>query len=384
MQPQDISEKLLRLAVHASPSGILIVDYEGNIVFANQALLDMFGYVTDELIGEPIEILVPSVIADSHRHRRKAFAASPSPRRMGRDGHFDAVRKNGEVFPTEIGLQPGGTEHSQMIVATVIDITSRKKVDDRLHRHEEHLEELVEERSRALHRVTERLIQTEKLATIGTLVSGIGHEINNPLYFILGTAEALAVETDSATRQRYSQEIIKHCRRITATVRNLSQYARPGASHDMQRIDLNDVVAATLQTVKRSKGSDTVAIEWTARPIAAIRGKSEELQQVLFNIIRNGIQASGENGVIQITAEDDNEHVAISIRDSGTGIPGHLRKQVFDPFFTTKGPDDGEGLGLYIVQQIVLKHGGDIDLESDGHNGTTFTVRFPVAETNEG
>jgi len=391
MQHQDNSEQLLQLAVHASPSGILIVGRDGKIVFANRALVDMFGYVTDELIGEAIEILVPSAGVDAHRRHREAFAMNPYPRVMGRQEHFDAVRKNGDVFPVEIGLRPGEVINEKMVVATVIDITQRKSTEDRLRRHEEHLEELVEERTRALHaaqvekeRVTERLIQTEKLAAIGTLVSGIGHEINNPLYFILGTAEALTNETDSAARQRYSDEIIEHCRRIAATVRNLSQYARPGASHNMELIDLSDVVAAALQTVKRSPGADRVDIEWTAKPAVAIRGKAEELQQVLFNIIRNGIQACGANGVVRIETREDDAEVAVSISDSGPGIPESHRKQVFDPFFTTKGPDDGEGLGLYIVQQIVLKHGGDIDLDSDGHSGTTFTVRFPVAETNEG
>jgi len=151
----------------------------------------------------------------------------------------------------------------------------------------------------------------------------------------------------------------------------------------MELVDLNDVVAAALQTVKRSPGADTVDIDWTANPVVAIRGKAEELQHVLFNIIRNAIQACGAIGVVRIETREDDEQVTVSISDSGPGIPEHFRKQVFDPFFTTKGPDDGEGLGLYIVQQIVLKHGGDIDLDSDGHSGTTFTVRFPVAETNE-
>ena len=391
MQHQDNSEQLLQLAVHAAPSGILIVNRDGKIVFANRALLDMFGYVIDELIGEAIEILVPSARADAHRQRREAFAMNPSPRVMGRQEHFDAVRKNGDVFPVEIGLQPSEVADEKMVVATVIDTTQRKLIEDRLHRHEEHLEELVEERTHALHaaqvekeRVTERLIQTEKLAAIGTLVSGIGHEINNPLYFILGTAEALENETDSTVLQRYGKEIVEHCRRIAATVRNLSQYARPGESHGMELVDLNDVVAAALQTVKRSPGADTVDIDWTANPVVAIRGKAEELQQVLFNIIRNAIQACGAIGVVRIETREDDEQVTVSISDSGPGIPEHFRKQVFDPFFTTKGPDDGEGLGLYIVQQIVLKHGGDIDLDSDGYSGTTFTVRFPVAEKNEG
>jgi len=391
MQPQSVSEKLLRLAVHASPSGILIVDKDGTIVFANQTLLDMFGYVTDDLIGQPIEILVPAGDADVHRRHRKTFGKNPSPRVMGRREHFNALRKDGEMFPVEIGLRPSEDGDEQMVVATIIDITQRKQIEDRLHRHEEHLEELVDERTCELHlaqtekeRVTERLIQSEKLAAIGTLVSGIGHEINNPLYFILGTAEAVMEAQDITVCRRYGEEIIKHCRQIATTVKNLSQYAKPAASYDLQRVNLNDVVTAAVQAAKRSKRSDNVEIVWAAQPVAAVLGKAEELQQVLFNIIRNGIQACGDHGVIRIEIQEQDKHVAVRICDSGPGIPAENMTKIFDPFFSTKGPDDGDGLGLYIVRQIVMKHGGEVDVVSDSRNDTTFIVRLRVAECNDG
>jgi len=385
-EPTDVPDSLLRLAVHSAPSGILIVDHNGCIMFANPALLDMFGYATEELLGQAIEILVPDAQAESHRRYRKTFAARPTPRVMGKREHFNGVHKSGRIFPVEIGLRPGEFEQDHVVVATVIDITERTRIEDRLDRHEEHLEELVQERTRALHdaqlekeRVMEQLIQSEKLAAIGTLVSGIGHEINNPLYFILGTAEVIGNEEDAAVRHVYAEEIISHCKQIATTVRNLSQYARPISGHEQQRVDMNEVVSAAVHAVKRSLESDGISISQKTLPVPAILAKPEEIQQVIFNIVRNGIQACGKSGSIEIETSVKDNYVSVRISDTGHGIKAANVKKIFDPFFTTKGPDDGEGLGLYIVHQIVLKYEGTIDLVSDGGTGTTFLVSFPAA-----
>ena len=179
-----------------------------------------------------------------------------------------------------------------MVVATIIDITERRRIEERLRRYDEHLEELIEQRTQELReaqaqkeQVVERLIQSEKLAAIGTLVSGIGHEINNPLYMILGTAEALQDATNVDECRRFGTEIIEHCRKISSTVTNLSQYARPGSMHDKQIVDLNDVVEAAIDSVHRTQRSDAVDIAWARQPVAEVLGKSDELQQALFNVI---------------------------------------------------------------------------------------------------
>lgn len=384
MAMQDLGGKLLRLAVHASPSGILIVDAGGEIVFANEALLGMFGYELDQLLGRPVEILVPPVDVEAHRRHREEFGVRPVPRAMGRRQSFGAVRKNGEEFSVEIGLRPTEVEGERMVVATIIDITERCRIEERLRRYDEHLEELIEQRTHELReaqvqkeQVVEHLIQSEKLAAIGTLVSGIGHEINNPLYMILGTAEALQDATEIDECRQFGTEIIEHCRRISSTVTNLSQYARPRSTHDMQTVDLNDVVEAAIRSVNRTKRSDGVDIVWTRQPVAAVFGKPDELQQALFNVIRNAVQACGKHGVIRIGLEEHDDNVDVLVCDNGPGIPEEHRSKVFDPFFSTKGPDDGEGLGLYIVRQIVSRHGGDIQVTSG--EGTTFTLRFPAS-----
>ena len=344
----------------------------------------MFDYELDELLGQPVEILVPPVDVEAHRRHREQFGARPVPRAMGRRESFGAVRKHGEEFSVEIGLRPTEVEGERMVVATIIDITERRRIEERLRRYDEHLEELIEQRTQELRetqaqkeQVVERLIQSEKLAAIGTLVSGIGHEINNPLYMILGTAEALQDATSVDECRRFGTEIIEHCRRISSTVTNLSQYARPGSVHDTQTVDLNDVVEAAIESVHRTQRSDEVDIVWTRQPVAEVPGKPDELQQALFNVIRNAVQACGKHGVIRIGLEEHDDSVDVLVSDNGPGIPEEHRSKVFDPFFSTKGPDDGEGLGLYIVRQIVSRHGGDIQVTSG--EGTTFTLRFPAS-----
>ncbi len=386
---QEIPEKLLRLAVHAAPCGILVADRNGDIVLANPALLQMFGYAADELVGQPVEILVPGKDADTHRLQREKFNQQPSVRAMGIGKNFHGIAKDGRAFPVEIGLQPGESEQGRIVVATIIDISRRRAIEERLHRHEEHLEELVTERTQELHQaqvekehVMEQLIQADKMASIGTLVSGIGHEINNPLYVVLGMAEAIGNEEDSSLRNQYSAQIIKHCKQIAETVKNLSSYAQPSSKHDLQLVDLNESITAAVLVAKRSLQTEDIEIRQDTGKVPGILVKSEEIQQVLVNIIRNGIQASGKNGLIEIKSQHSGEWVEISIQDTGTGIPAGMEKKIFDPFFTTKGPDEGQGLGLYIVQQIVTKYGGTIYLDSKSGTGATFTIKFPIADQN--
>lgn len=386
---KDVSEELLRLAVHASPSGILIVDSNGCIVFVNQALSDMFSYGPDELLGQPIEILIPTKDAEVHRHYRAAFNARPSVRTMGGGKNFDGLAKDGKIFPVEIGLRPYETEEGQLVVATIIDITQRKAIEDQLHRHEEHLEERVEERTRELHdaqvekeRVVEQLIQTEKMAAIGTLVSGVGHEINNPLYLILGTAEAVRDETDISNCRGYGEDIIKHSKQIAEIIKNFSGYIRPATEHELERVNVNEQLSEALLMAKRSLLSDRVEIRKKLETVSDISAKPEEIQQIFFNIIRNGIQAMDGEGVLDINSRQEGDRVRVQIQDQGQGMHDERLGKIFDPFFTTKGPDEGDGLGLYIVQQIVKKYDGIISVESQEGTGTTFTIQFPIVEAD--
>jgi len=378
---------MYQLALHAAPSGIMVVGDRGDIQFANQTLADMFGYGLEEILGKPVEILLPEQHVAAHRRHVENYARRPEPRPMGAGRDLEGVSKDGRRFPVEIGLRPAQTDSGWIAVATVIDITKRKAIEERLRKHEQRLEELVAERTRELReaqrekeRVLEHLIQAEKMTAVGTLVSGIGHEINNPLYVVLAAAEALADEQDLARCRAYGNEILKQAKDIAETVKNLSRYAQPGARHDLQRVDVNASIAGAVRLARRSLRDDRIEIKTTTSPAPDILARPEEIQQVIFNVVRNAIQAIAGKGRIEIHTAQKGDCVTVRIEDTGTGIPNEHLKRVFDPFFTTKGPDEGEGLGLYIVRQIVTRYRGTIDVENAAGGGARFVIRFPIPD----
>ena len=379
---------MYQLALHATPSGIMVVGTRGEIQFVNQTLADMFGYEIDELLGKPVEILIPAHFASAHRHHVENFARRPTLRSMGSGRDLVGIGKDKCQFPVEIGLRPVQIDSGQFVVATVVDITRRKAIEARLHQHEEQLEELVAERTHELdeaqhekERMLDQLIQAEKMNAVGTLVSGIGHEINNPLYVLVATAEALAAETSIAQCRAYGNEILKRAHDIAEIVKNLSHYARPGTRHDLQRVDINSSMDHAVHLAQSSLHGNQIEFKIDLDPVPEILAKVEEIQQVLFNVLRNAIQASTAHGCIEIDTSQQGDWVTVRIQDNGTGIPEEYLKQVFDPFFTTKGPDEGEGLGLYIVSQIVNRYQGTIDVENTD-DGARFLIRFPIANQN--
>ena len=379
--------EVYQLALQAAPSGIMVAGTRGEIHYVNQALADMFGYRTEDLMGKPVEILIPDQFVAAHRRHVENYAHSPQQRTMGTGRDLEGMTKNGRRFPVEIGLSPAQTSFGRVVVATVIDITERKAIEERLHQHEEQLEQLVADRTQELldaqrekERVMEHLIQAEKMTAVGTLVSGIGHEINNPLYVLFATAEALANEENIDECRAYGNEILKQAKSIREIVKNLSLYTRPGTLHDLQRVDIAMSVADAVQLARRTLHGNEIEFCINTTPSIEIMAKSEEIQQVLFNIVRNAIQAIDGKGRVEINTIDDGDRVSVNIQDNGSGISKDHLKRIFDPFFTTKGPDQGEGLGLYIVRQIVNRYQGTINAENAASGGTRFVIRFPIAD----
>lgn len=383
----DPQTEIYQLALEAAPSGIMVVGDWGDIQYVNQTLADMFEYPVKDLLGKPVEILVPEQFAVAHRRHVEKYARSPESRSMGIGRDLEGISKDGRRFPVEIGLRPVQTNSGRFVVATVVDITGRKAIEERLYRHEERLEEIVAERTRELHeaqqekeRVLDQLIQAEKMTAVGTLVSGIGHEINNPLYVLFAVAETLTDENNINQCHAYGHEILKQAKKISETVKNLSQYTQPGNRHDLQRVDITTSIADAVHLAQQTLRGPQVEFKITASPVPEILAKSEEIQQVLFNVLRNAIQAIDGNGQIKIDTVPEGGWVSVRIQDNGAGISNEHLKRIFDPFFTTKGPDEGEGLGLYIVRQIVTRYQGTIDVENAGDEGARFLIRFPITE----
>jgi len=361
-----------KLLIGSLPFGMDIVDEQGRILYISS---EMENAVGKRALGE----MCWNLYKDDRQQ-----CAGCSLHQPGHPGTAKSMESTGvlggrifEITHTEMTYQG-----KPAILEVFYDITERKRA-------EELLEEKVAERTRELRenqaekdRVMGQLIQAEKMAAIGTMVSGIGHEINNPLYVILGKAEAIRDESDVSVCNEHARGIIKHAKHISAIVKNLSGYIRPAGSHELENTDVQEKLLEALDMAKHSLLDDRIAIRQNFAPVPKISAKPEEIQQVFFNVIRNGIQAMAGRGVLEITTSSEGNQACIRIKDTGTGIPSEHLGKIFDPFFTTKGPDEGEGLGMYIVQKIVNKYNGTVSLKSFENKGTTVTIRFPGIETN--
>jgi signal transduction histidine kinase len=228
-------------------------------------------------------------------------------------------------------------------------------------------------------RLQEQLIQSEKLAGIGILASGVAHEINNPLTGIIGMTEASLEEEDISTIRSYLTDILNCGQRISEIVKGLRSYCRTAKQEEQNLIDMNDVLEESLKMVRLAAKTSSVEVVKKFQPIDKVMANLGEIQQVFTNLITNAFQAmDGKESILTLSTRSLRDSVEVKVSDNGMGIPQKHLSQIFDPFFTTKNPREGTGLGLNIVYRIVTKYGGTIDVESKEGLGTTFTLQFPI------
>lgn len=229
------------------------------------------------------------------------------------------------------------------------------------------------------------LIQAEKMAGIGQFAACIGHDLNNPIAVILGYSQTLIrelPETDPSMEPL--KAIAQEGLRCKTLVQNLLAFSRGGRqASKMAFEDFNKAIAGALslvETFARSKSVQVVRPDYLELP--AIQMNANEIQQVIINLCTNAIDAMPEGGRLIFKLFYEGSQVALSIQDTGTGIPPEIRDHIFEAFFTTKEIGKGTGLGLSIVSDIVKKHNGQIDLQSEVGKGTIFTVRLPIKQTS--
>lgn len=238
----------------------------------------------------------------------------------------------------------------------------------------EYVKDITEEQ-----RLQQQLIQSEKLAGIGILASGITHEINNPLSGIIGMAEIAMEEEDPSKNMEYLKDILNCGQRIGEIVKGLKSYSRAAKKEDLSSVDLNEVLEESLKMVRLAVKTASVEVVKEFQPAQRIEANAGEIQQVFTNLITNAYQAmDGRGGKLFLSTRSLKNSVEVKVSDNGMGIPQKYLCQIFDPFFTTKNPGEGTGLGLNIVYRIVTKYEGTIDVESKEQIGTTFTIKFPI------
>ena len=359
MSPKSFdSEQQFRLIVEAAPNGMLLIDERGTMVMVNASALHQFGYEREELLGQPVEMLIPGPSRSEHLQHRVGFMQAPQARSMGGGRELFALRKDGSEFAVEIGLTPIQTAKGMGVVASVVDISERKRLEMQLRR-------------------------AERLAELGTLASGMAHEIGTPMNVILGRAEYLLQRAADEGMKKGLATIITQVERITKVMNQLLAFARR-RTPERRAVDLAKIVDDSLEMFQERIAQSHITVDKTIESaLPPVHADQDQLIQVLINLVMNSFHAMPEGGRLGLSLAREGSHVRLEVADTGHGMPEEIRAKVFDPFFTTKEFGKGTGLGLTVVKGIIEEHGGTITLESAVEKGTTFTIRLPLgrAET---
>jgi C4-dicarboxylate-specific signal transduction histidine kinase len=232
-------------------------------------------------------------------------------------------------------------------------------------------------------RLRDDLVQSEKLAALGTLAAGVAHEVASPLFGILGLAEAITDESDVDTTHTHAREIVGYCGAIRGILGDLARHARDAQHDPVENLTLAAVAEEATRLVARLHPAVTFTVTGDGRA----RARAGELRQVLVNLLRNGADAAAATNPsagarVDVRIDTVSGDTLVRVADNGPGVPPALRRRVFDPFFTTKPPGAGTGLGLHVVWQIMGRLGGKVTLEDTPDpelGGACFEVRLPAA-----
>jgi two-component system NtrC family sensor kinase len=233
-------------------------------------------------------------------------------------------------------------------------------------------------------RFEQQMVQSGKLAAIGELAAGVAHEINNPLFAILGLVEFLLKEVEPGTKPYDRLKLIQQTGlEIKDVVRALLDFARE-RSDEFETVDLRDVVEQTVDLLRRTSLHKEIEIvaRYPAEPLEAF-ASAGQIKQILLNLVTNAQQAMGETGEIAIELAREDRAAVIRVSDTGPGIDPDVLDRIFDPFFTTKREIGGTGLGLALSSSIADAHGGTLGAASPAGGGAEFTLRLPLEGATE-
>jgi signal transduction histidine kinase len=238
----------------------------------------------------------------------------------------------------------------------------------------------LKERESSLKKAQHALVQSEKMAAVGTLSAGLAHEVKNPLSAVLGYAQLSKRKLDQPEALlKHLDTIENETRRCNEIIGNLMQFSRQEKG-EHERISVNEVVEKSMAIVDHQLGLKNVEIESVlADELPDISGNANQLQQVIMNLMINAQQAMGdEGGTVSLATLVDGESLLITVSDTGPGIEPDVAAKIFEPFYTTKPAGQGTGLGLSVTYGIVQDHGGDISVKRSESGGAKFVIALPL------
>jgi PAS domain S-box-containing protein len=394
-QALRLSERRYRQLTEGASDAIIVADQRGIITLFNPAAQELFGYSESEAVGKPITLLMLAEYREKHEAGLQRYVETRQARIVGSTCQLQGIRKTGEVFPLELSLSALELTEGVVFLGSIRDMTES-------------------------YRMRARLVQAEKMASLGLLSAGVAHEINNPLAYVAGNLAAIerdvldlvkvltlhdlgrdslaAAQPKLAERISALEEeidlsfirsnigtILKSTRdgtkRIADIVKNLRGFARlDRAKRD--RINLHDAVEQSLEMIRGRLSHRKITVMKDFGDLPLVTCAPAEINQVVLNLLVNAMQAieatGREDGRISIRTRADRDTILIEIEDNGRGIASDDLPRVFDPFFTTKPQGEGTGLGLSISHGIIADHAGRLDVESIPGQGSTFRIVLPL------
>lgn len=359
-------EEKFRTIVDSVPNGILMTNIHGQILLTNTPLEKMFGYEKDELIGSPIETLVPARFSKNHPQYRSDFAKEPHKRQMGAGRDLSGLKKDKSEIPVEIGLNHMTVGSERFLLASVVDITERKHTEKKLHKAYAEVQQKNQEMEQFVYTVSHDL--KSPLVTSGSFMDFLKEDLQAKKYDSV---------PDSLIR------IEKAHRRMQELIEDLLQLSRVGRLElQEEEVNLNEMfqeIYSSLSSSIKEKNIDYQVQDFKS----TIKGDARRIYQVFENLVVNAIKYASDitHPTIQVFSLVTETESQICIKDNGPGIEPQYHEKIFGLFQRLDNTKEGTGVGLAIVSRIMQLHGGRCWIQSTPPNGCEFWVAFPKERT---
>ena len=374
------TNELFRLLVEAAPNAMLMVDRARRITLVNRRTEELFGYEREELLGLPVETLVPMRHREPHAAYVRHFFRDPQARPMGAGRDLFGLRKDGSDVPVEIGLNPIDTPEGPCILASIIDITERKQAEERLRRS---IADLVAAERALERKAAETALANQELersnAALDEFAYVASHDLRAPLRDIDNLAQWISEDVgDSLPKQsmRHLRLLQRRIRRMENLLEDLLQYSRAGRVFgEPEEVDVRQVLSNVIELVSMPS---SYTLEIGTLPL--LRTPKAPVEQIFRNLLGNSVKHHDkQSGNVSIRATEKGDFVEFEVSDDGPGIPTELHERAFAMFQTLKPRDEveGTGMGLALVKRLVEAHGGRIWIDPQQTRGTTIRFTWP-------